>query len=166
MKNCTKLHFTRKNEDDTYEHIEDFFIGGYLLYEYNALQNVNEVKYTYNDKEYVLDSDDMVFINTKDSITEGGFTYVAILPIYDAQSLKQNLECRCSIIRGELDYNVRLGIPLKTQIDEKRLAILNIINQTPGVESSTVLSTNIVNKKLTMKVEVISNFGDFVISFS
>lgn len=92
--------------------------------------------------------------------------YVNILPIYDAQSLKQNLECRCSIIRGELDYNVRLGIPLKTQLDEKRLAILTIINQTPGVESSIVRSTKIVNKKFTMDVEIISNFGTFVVSFS
>ena len=164
MKNCTKLHFTRELTDGTYQTLEDFFIGGHLLYENG------KVKYTPSADDvlnpYILISDDMVFIDTVNLYTQDSKTYAAILPIYDAQSLKQNLECRCSIIRGELPYDIRLGIPLKTQLDEKRLAILNIINQTPGVESTKVKNISVVNKKFTMTVEIKSNFGDFVVSFS
>ena len=171
MKNCTKLHFYRVNNGETY-HKEDFFLGGALIYETGL------IKYAETDTDVVwtLVTDDMVFIDTnpKHLITKTVIendepvtkTYAPILPIYDIYSLKQNLECRCSIIRGELFYDVRHGIPLKATLSEKRLCILNIINKTPSVTRTKVLSEKIQNRKYTIDVEITSDFGTFVINMA
>ncbi|MEG1565317.1 MAG: hypothetical protein RR342_01065 [Bacilli bacterium] len=62
--------------------------------------------------------------------------------------VRNNIEARCSIIRGEVLYNILLGIPLKMSSGEERdLTIMDIINNTTGVGEINKFSSKIVNKK-------------------
>jgi len=156
MKNCTKLHFYNPLElNDT---IQEFFLGGQLSID----ELSGKVYYQINNKTYFLTDEDYELFTGPTSDD----TKREILPIYDVYSLKQNLECRCSIIRGELLYDVRQGVPLKAMVAEKRLCILNIINKTPGVSQTKILSEKIINKKYTLNIEITSDFGTFVIAVS
>ena len=164
MKNCTKLHFV--NPNDINDKIEEFFLGGYLscvTQTINGQESISKVLYTPSESliSYELLPEDLeLFIDPRYTVINS-IKYAKILPVYDKYSLKQNLECRCSIIRGELPYNINLGIPLKALIHETQVAILNIINTTPGVTSCRVVSSKLIDKKFRLVVEIKSNFGDF-----
>lgn len=157
MKNGTKLHFT-----NGVNKIEDFFMGGSLLCETDSNTYERLVKYERGGIKYALVPSDYVYIDTNNVAVVGGKTYVTILPIYDINSLKQNLECRCSIIRGELPYNIQHGIPLKSTIQEIQVSVLNIVNNTPGVTSCEVLASKLVDRRFKLELKINSNFGSFV----
>lgn len=142
--------------------VYDFFLGG--AYPLSMFNDDGLLRYETDTGVYILDREYNYLIGSAEPI--GNPQYRRILPIYNAYSLKQNLECRCQTIRGELAYNTQLGIPLKTTADEKRLAVLNLINTTPGVEECVLLDSYIQDKTLYMNVRVQSNFGTFVLSVS
>lgn len=151
MKNCTKLKFVYNTD-----YIEDFFLGGTLPYD-----ELNQCFTHPTQTSYKLINEHEKFVVKRNL---NGKTVGIIQCIYDAESLKQNLECRCSIIRGELPYNTSLGIPLKMLPQETELAILNLINDTPGVQSCTVLNSSIENRRLHLQLRIESNFGPLQIT--
>ena len=180
MKTGTKLHFYNINNSE--DKIEEFFIGGALPYEKYTDEN-NLIKYgiiyrpskeidkdlIVENKEYVLTDEDFnLFVGktnipvvvTKDGAPQS-VNYRKIIPVYNIYSLKQNLESRCTIIKGELPYNVQHGIPLKAQLQDIQLSILNIINNTPGVRNCEVLSSKLVNRKFKLEVKIKSIYGTF-----
>ena len=108
LENCTKLKFIKLNngKPDYSDYVEDFFLGGSLLFDEQKQAYLHPTK-----TDYILD-DSCVKHVVRQNL--GGKIVGIIQCIYDAESLKQNLECRCSIIRGELPYNTAMGIPLKS----------------------------------------------------
>ena len=84
--------------------------------------------------------------------------------ITDAYCIKQNLLERMSNVRGDLPYNIELGVPLKFTRQSSRLIILNLINGTPGVTGCDVLKEYISNKKYVMDEQVHTQFGTFTVT--
>lgn len=82
--------------------------------------------------------------------------------VEDAEVVKNNIEARCSVIRGELLYNVLLGIPLKVDKEDMNLAIMYIINNTAGVREINKFSSSIVNKKYRAHVVVITTMSKVI----
>ena len=73
-----------------------------------------------------------------------------------SEIVRNNIEARCSIIRGELLYNALLGVPLKVDKDDMDLTMMNIINTTYGVREINKFSSRSANKKYTADVVVIT----------
>ena len=80
--------------------------------------------------------------------------------VFDSEVIRNNIEARCSVIRGELPYNVLLGITLKAGKDELDLTIMNIINNTYGVKEIDKFSSSIVNRKYTANVNIITQMNN------
>ena len=97
---------------------------------------------------------------------ESGIKYGLIKATYNGHScvIKQNLLERMSNVRGDLPYNIELGVPLKFTRQSSRLIILNLINGTPGVTGCDVLKEYISNKKYVMDVQVHTQFGTFTVT--
>lgn len=149
MKTGTKLHFF--NTD--YGEITEYFIGGSYY-----LPDSSEFFIIRNNEKYILMDSDKQYVSGPKN---GKWT---ILPIYDLDSLKQNLEARCSIVKGDALYNTRLGIPLGLPLQDTKLSVLNTISNTYGVRSCQVLRNYISNKKYVMDIQIHSNLGDVVIT--
>lgn len=152
MKTGTKLHFFNKD----YGTIIEYFIGGSYKsseQEFGILRDGVTYTITKEDSQYV----------TTTQLNANTYKHT-ILPIFDLYSLKQNLEARCSIIKGDAPYNIRLGIPLGLPVQDTKLSILNTINTTFGVKSCQVLQNYIKDRKYVMDIKVHSNLGDVVIT--
>lgn len=61
--------------------------------------------------------------------------------------IKHNIEARCQVIRGELLYNILLGIPLHADKEDLDLAISNIVLTTNGVKSIEKFESSIIERK-------------------
>lgn len=53
--------------------------------------------------------------------------------INDVVAIRHHIEERLQILKGELDYNINIGIPIGFNKDSVDLAILDIIKSTYGV---------------------------------
>ena len=73
--------------------------------------------------------------------------------------IKNNIEARCQVIRGELLYNTLLGIPLHVDKDDLDLSIANIVLNTYGVKSIDKFTSSLVNRvyKVNLKITTIYN---------
>lgn len=67
--------------------------------------------------------------------------------VYDKDVIKNNIEARCRVIRGELLYNVTLGIPLHVDKDDLDLSIMNIVETTGGVDSIKKFTSSLQNNQ-------------------
>lgn len=76
--------------------------------------------------------------------------------------VRNNIEARCSVIRGELLYNVLLGVPLKVDKDDTDLTIMNIINNTTGVRDINKFSSSIIDKKYHANVTVLTTMSSVI----
>lgn len=54
---------------------------------------------------------------------------------YDAEAIRNNIEARCQVIRGELDYNTSLGVVLGDDLQHLDLVLSDIILNTSGVDN-------------------------------
>lgn len=82
--------------------------------------------------------------------------------VEDAEVVRNNIEARCSVIRGELMYNVLLGIPLRVDKDDMDLAVMNIINNTAGVREINKFSSNIIDKVYRANIIVITTMSEVI----
>lgn len=71
--------------------------------------------------------------------------------------IKNNIEARCRVLRGELLYNVILGIPLKAEKEDIDLAVANIISTTQGVTDIQELRSNLRDNVYTASIKVLAN---------
>lgn len=67
--------------------------------------------------------------------------------VTDEQVIKNNIEARCQVIRGELLYNVLLGIPLHVGKDDLDLSVANIVLSTEGVKSIDKFVSSVLDRK-------------------
>ena len=74
--------------------------------------------------------------------------------VYDSEVVKNNIEARCQIIRGELAYNTMLGIGLRSNKDTKDLDISSSINTTKGVRQILLFNSNLENTKYSAQINV------------
>lgn len=160
MKTSTKLTFY--NADNPGQTITEFFLGGSYKYPYTGQTHLqitrDNVTYTVHP-----DSEQYVAYSTE-TIDSQRYFVATILPIYDLDSLKQNLEARCSIVKGEALYNTRLGVPIGLPVQDTKLAILNTISNTYGVKNCTLSRNYIQNGRYVMDVKVYSNLGTVLIT--
>lgn len=134
----------------------------YCLYvgnEYKLVYRPSHSGSIYDD--YLLDSEFEQLVNIDTNTTPNVCT---INLITDAYCIKQNLIERMSNVRGDLPYNIELGVPLKFTRQSSRLIILNLINDTPGVTGCDVIKEYIANKKYVMDVQVHTQVGTFTIT--
>lgn len=68
--------------------------------------------------------------------------------------IRNNIEARCQIIQGELEYDTSIGVPLGLDKEETDLMIMNTINNTNGVEEITEFTSKIVNRKYMLNAKV------------
>lgn len=66
--------------------------------------------------------------------------------IYDVEAIKQTIEARCRVIRGELKYDPKLGVPLGMDAETTGLLIQDIILSTNGVKSCRLLESKFNTK--------------------
>lgn len=76
--------------------------------------------------------------------------------------IKNNIEARCQVIRGELLYNVLLGIPLQVDRDDLDLAVSNIVLTTAGVKSIKKFTSKMIGRKYTANLSIITNEGSYL----
>lgn len=67
--------------------------------------------------------------------------------VYDKDVIRNNIEARCRVIRGELLYNITLGIPLHVDKDDLDLSIMNIVETTGGVDSIKQFTSSLQNNQ-------------------
>lgn len=83
--------------------------------------------------------------------------------VFDSEVVRNNIEARCSIIRGELPYNTILGIPLKSSKEELDLTILNIVNNTLGVKEVNKYISTEIDRVYKASIEVITRFSNITV---
>lgn len=128
-----------------------------VIYDYCTTDTTISNIYT----DYLLDESDEYLVNI---YTINQEFYCDIKLITDAYCIKQNLLERMSNVRGDLPYNIELGVPLKFTRQSSRLIILNLINDTPGVTGCDVIKEYIADKKYVMDVQVHTHVGTFTIT--
>lgn len=77
-------------------------------------------------------------------------------------AVKELIESRLKIIKGELKYNIRLGIPIgynKTEID---LNISDIILSTSGVSKIIKFESKVENRKYSANIDVQTEFSGII----
>ena len=79
--------------------------------------------------------------------------------VYDSEVVRNNIEARCQIIRGELSYNTMLGIGLRSDKDTKDLDISSIINTTGGVRQILLFNSGLVNTKYNAQINVETTYN-------
>ena len=162
MKTSTKLKFYNVNNPG--DIITEFYLGG----KYKTLYTgVRKLTITRGNEQYTIHPDSEQYVSYSIR-TENGQNYLisTILPIYDLYSLKQNLEARCSIVKGEALYNTRLGVPIGLPLQDTKLAVLNTINNTRGVRNCTLVRNYIQNGTYVMDVKVYSDMGTMLLTVS
>lgn len=82
--------------------------------------------------------------------------------VYDAEVVKNLINQRCQIIKGELAYNTVLGIGLKSYKETLDLDISSIILNTTGVKGITSFESNLVDKKYSAKIIVQTNNNETI----
>ena len=82
--------------------------------------------------------------------------------VYDKEVIKNNIEARCQIIRGELAYNTILGIGFKSNKDTMDLDISSIIKTTEGVKNILTFSSTLINGKYSAKINIQTIYNDIV----
>jgi len=79
----------------------------------------------------------------------------------DVQVIEHAIEERLQILKGELAYNINIGVPLGFNKDSVDLAILDIVKSTYGVVSAFFVGESILQNgrfyKATLKVNTIYN---------
>lgn len=80
----------------------------------------------------------------------------------DTEAVRNNIEARCQIIRGELKQNILLGIPLRGSKEEIDLAVMDTINSTYGVRSIERFESRMEGKKYYLFVSVLTDFGELL----
>lgn len=164
MKTSTKLTFFNTNNPS--DMISEFYLGGSYRYTYSGQQHLEITRQvdgrqnTYR----ITDFSEQYVSYSVDDVNNPQYFIVTILPVYDLYSLKQNLEARCSIVRGEARYNTRLGVPIGLPLQDTKLAILNTINNTYGVRNCTLVRNYIRDGKYVMDVKVYSDLGNVLIT--
>lgn len=164
MKTSTKLYFY--NVDNYNDIICEFYLGGSYKFPYANQQHLEitrEVNGVENTYRITSDSEQYIAYSV-DNVNNPQYFIAKILPIYDLYSLKQNLEARCSIVRGEAKYNTRLGAPIGLPVQDTKLAVLNTIRNTYGVRSCTLVRNYIQNGVYVMDVKIQSNLGETLIT--
>lgn len=75
---------------------------------------------------------------------------------FDAEAIRNNIEARCQILRGELDYNTSLGIVLGDDQQHLDLVLSDIILNTSGVDNieSFTSSVNTSTRKYSANIVV------------
>lgn len=162
MKTSTKLVFFNKQIPT--QTITEFFLGGSYTTSYD--NSIGRHLCIERDGEtYQISSEYEQYVSYE-IIQRDGVNYLksTILPIYDLYSLKQNLEARCSIIKGDALYNTRLGIPIGLPTQDTKLSILNTITSTYGVRTCNIIRNYIQNGRFIMDVKVYSSLGDVTIT--
>ena len=155
MKTSTKLKFY--NIDNPSDTITEFYLGGKYKTPYTGTRKLT---ITRGDKQYIIHPNSEQYVSYSIQ-TDDGQQYLisTILPIYDLYSLKQNLEARCSIVKGEALYNTRLGVPIGLPLQDTKLAVLNTISNTYGVRNCTLVRNYIQDGTYVMDVKVYSDMG-------
>lgn len=82
--------------------------------------------------------------------------------VYDQEVVRNNIEARCQIIRGELAYNTVLGIGLKSNKDTMDLDISSIIKSTDGVRNILSFSSEMINSKYTATIAIQTIYNEIV----
>lgn len=70
--------------------------------------------------------------------------------------VRNNVEARCQVIRGELPYNVLIGIPLHQNKEDIDLSVLNTITTTTGVEEVREFESSLSNRKYNATAKIYS----------
>ena len=78
--------------------------------------------------------------------------------VNDVDVIRNNIMARCRVLRGELMYNVLLGIPLKASKEDLDLNILNIIHNTEGVLDVAEFNSTLKDHKYSASIRVITVF--------
>lgn len=73
--------------------------------------------------------------------------------------IKNNVEARCQVIKGELPYNTLLGIPLHQDKEDIDLSVLNIITNTYGVQDITRFNSSLSHRKYSANAIIQSMYG-------
>ena len=79
--------------------------------------------------------------------------------VYNNEAIRNNIEARCRVIRGELLYNVTLGIPLHVEKDDLDLAIMNAVETTYGVKAVKKFISSLKNNKYHANMIVETEYG-------
>lgn len=82
--------------------------------------------------------------------------------VYNSEVVKNLIQERCQVLRGELPYNASLGIELKTSKTNLDLDISNIILNTNGVKRIISLESVVVNKKYNAKIKIETNYNEML----
>lgn len=191
MRTISKLHFNRIiygtdgqiSEINKNDCIEDVFVCDTIkVYENTSLperncygiiwfNNIRTHKLFYHrfidsstSIDYLIDEEDEPLTHIYRNPLNTNEYLCDINLITDAYCIKQNLLERMSNVRGDLPYNIELGVPLKFTRQSSRLIILNLINGTPGVTGCDVVKEYISNKKYVMDVQVHTQFGTFTVT--
>ena len=82
--------------------------------------------------------------------------------VYDSEVIRNNVEARCSVIRGELRYDVTIGVPLGLDKEETDLVILSTINNTSGVKGIEQFTSDLKNRKYKMCANIKTILDDYI----
>lgn len=82
--------------------------------------------------------------------------------IHDAEIIRNNIEARCMVIRGELRYNITIGIPLGLDKEETDLVVLNTISNTLGVKEISEFSSTLDNRRYSMSAKILTQQNDYI----
>lgn len=82
--------------------------------------------------------------------------------VYDAEVVKNLIMQRCQILKGELPYNIVMGIGLKSNKDALDLDISSIILNTKGVKEIKSFESTLVDKKYNANIIVITNKDELI----
>lgn len=83
--------------------------------------------------------------------------------VSDGDAVKASLEQKLSVIRGEIFYDIRFGLPLYEKTNSKVFvdsAIISAIQSTEGVVEITKFESIVVNRKYSCSVSIRTIYGD------
>lgn len=79
--------------------------------------------------------------------------------VINEKVIKNNIEARCQVIRGELLYNVLLGIPLHVDKDDLDLSVANIVLNTYGVKAIDKFTSSLIDRKYKAYLKIITIYN-------
>lgn len=82
--------------------------------------------------------------------------------VYDSEVVKNLILERCQIIKGELPYNIVMGIGLKATKEATDLDISSIILTTKGVKKITSFESTLDGNKYRAVINVETNYNDMI----
>ena len=78
----------------------------------------------------------------------------------DSEVIRNNVEAVCQVIRGELNYNCNLGIPISSKKEEKDLAIANQILKVNGIKRIKQFESKVEDRKYSASIVVETVYSD------